>query len=115
MPPPAMRLSVLSAFVGSPDARYITTLVSKKLPGICLFAVEFEIGGQAATKSAKTVQQVFAAGPARYRQLARICDVDLDIVTPLQRQQLHPRGGKKDGKGISPIFDTPGPSREIQI
>src|SRR5260221_2323186 len=111
MPPPAMRLSVLSAFVGSPDARYITTLVSKKLPGICLFAVEFEIGGQAATKGAKTVSQGFAAGPARYRQLARICDGDLDFVTLLQRQHLHHAGWETDRNAILPIFDSHGSIR----
>src|SRR6185437_5142008 len=108
MPPAAMRLSALSAFARSPEARYSTTLVSKKLPGIRFFPVEFEIGGKAPTEGAKAFQQFFAAGLARYCQLTRVHDVDLDVVTLLQRQHLHHRAGKADGEAIAPFRDLHG-------
>jgi hypothetical protein len=55
-PPAAIAASARSALVASSDAMWTRTLVSKKLTGIRLVSVELEIGRQAATESAKTLQ-----------------------------------------------------------
>src|ERR1700694_4721758 len=54
-PPAWISSAARSALVGSPDAIYNKTFVSKKLPGIRLVSVELEVGGKAAAKSAKAL------------------------------------------------------------
>src|SRR2546421_8936806 len=55
-PPSPTSFSARSAFARSPDAIYSNTLVSKKLPGIRLFSVEFEVGGEASAEGAQALQ-----------------------------------------------------------
>src|ERR1700745_1106444 len=59
MPPAPISSSARSAFAESLDATYNKTFVSKKLPGICLVSVEFEVGGETPAKRAQALYQLF--------------------------------------------------------
>jgi len=62
------------------------------LAGIRLAPVEDEISGQTSQESAKALQQLFATWPARYLELTRVGDANVDIVALFQLQRLDKRG-----------------------
>src|SRR5437879_4226336 len=98
MPPSPTIFSASSAFIGSPEATYSKTLVSKKLPGIRLFPVELEIGREAPAESAQALQQLITPGLARDAKLTTICDMDFDVIARFQLKSLDHRGRKADGE-----------------
>jgi hypothetical protein len=79
--------------------------VSKKLPGIHLIPVEFEVGGKPATKRTQTLQQLFAPGLARNTKLPGIRDMDFDLVAFPKFKGLNNSGRKADGEAIAPFGD----------
>src|SRR5215471_11425128 len=80
-------------------------LVSKKLPGIRLVPIELEIGGKAPAEGAQALQQLLATRLARDREVARIDDMDLDIVAFLQLERFDHRRRKADGEAVAPLCD----------
>src|SRR6185437_1247589 len=104
-PPASMSCSTRSAFAGSFDARYSRTFVSKKLPDICLVAVELEIRGEPSAERAKALQQLRAARLPRHGECARIGNVDFNLVAFLQRKRFDNGGGKTDSKAVAPLRD----------
>src|SRR5271170_2268426 len=104
-PPSPIKLSARSAFAGSADAIYRSTLLSKKLTGIRVFPVELEIGGQATAEGAKAFQQLLTSGLARNAELTPVVDVDFDLVALFQLQCFDHGGGKADGQAVAPFCD----------
>src|ERR1700751_593327 len=83
-PPARISLSARSALVGSPDATYNNTLVSKKLPGIRLVPVKLEVGRKAPAKSSKALHQLFTARLARHAELTFVGNMDFDLIALFQ-------------------------------
>src|SRR5438552_7747349 len=80
-------------------------LVSKKLPGICLVPIELEVDGKAPAEGAQAPKQLLATGLACYREVARIDDMDLNVVAFLQLERFDNGRGKADGEAIAPFGD----------
>jgi hypothetical protein len=81
------------------------TLVSKKLPGIRLLAIELEIGRKAPSEGAKPLQQFRAAGLARDGEFPRVSDMDFDLIPFLEPQRVDYGGRKAEGEAIAPFGD----------
>src|SRR6185437_612659 len=86
------------------------TLVSKKLPGICLFPVEFKVPGQPSAIGAQPVQEILSARLPRNSELALPGDVNVDLVALLESQGLDHGDGKADGETVAPFGDLHGDS-----
>jgi hypothetical protein len=82
---------------------YTRTFVSKKLPGICIVAIEFEIRRKTAAKFAKTLQQLFTSSFPCNPELAGTENVNLDLVTLFQFEHLHNDGRKTDSETVPPF------------
>src|ERR1700722_12391144 len=81
------------------------TLVSKKLAGIRLVSVEFEIGRKTAAEGAKTPQQLVTPGFARNTELPGVGDMNFDLITFLEFKRLNHSGRKADRETVSPFSD----------
>jgi hypothetical protein len=79
-----------------------------KLPGIRLVPVELEIRGKAPAQTAKTFQQLFAAGPSGHGEFPGIKDMDLDVIALLEFQRLDHGGGKANRETVPPLSDLHG-------
>jgi hypothetical protein len=77
--------------------------VSKKLPGIRLVSVEFEVGGKPPAECAETLQQRVAPGLTRNTKLADVRNMDLDLVAFPKLQGFDDGSRKTDGKAIAPF------------
>jgi hypothetical protein len=82
--------------------------VSKKLAGICIIPVKFEIGRQTAAKGAQTLQQVIAPGLTCNTKLLAIGDMDFDLISLLEAKHFDHNGREPDGKAVSPFRDLHG-------
>src|SRR5579863_2365757 len=91
------------------------TLVSKKLPGIGLVAVELEIGRQPPAKGAQPLQEILAAGFASDGERALASDMHFDLVAWLEPERFDNGGGKADGQAIAPFGDLHHALRRIDI
>src|SRR5258707_10967131 len=80
-------------------------LVSKKLPGIRLVAIELEVGGKAAAERTKALQHLLPSGLALDGELPRIGDVEFDLVAVFQLQRLDHRSREANGKAVAPFGD----------
>src|SRR5689334_14279880 len=115
IPPSPINLSAWSAFAASPDAIYRNTLLSKKLPGIRLFPIELEVGGQATTEGSKSLQQLLTPGFVRDGEFTAVGDVDFDLVALLQLQCFDHGGGKADGQAVAPFRDLHEDLNDIRV
>jgi hypothetical protein len=79
--------------------------VSKKLTGIRLVSVEFEIGRKSAAEGAKTPQQLVTPRLARDIELPAAGDMDFDLITFFEPERLDHSGRKADRETVSPFGD----------
>jgi hypothetical protein len=79
--------------------------VSKKLPGIHLVPVEFEIGRKTPAERTKPTQQFRAASLARDRALLPVDDMDFDLIAFPKSQRSDYGGRKADGETFAPFGD----------
>jgi len=84
---------------------YNRTLVSKKLPGIRLLAVDLEVSRETAPESAETLQQLRPARLACDRELPLVRNMDLDIIAFLELQRFDHDGWKANGETVTPFSD----------
>ncbi len=80
-------------------------MLSKKLPGIRVVAVELEVGGEAAAKGAQALQQFGVIGSLRYGGCPGVSDVNLDLVARLEGKRLDDSGGEPNGEAVPPFCD----------
>jgi hypothetical protein len=71
--------------------------VSKKLPGIRLVSVEFEIWWQAPSEGAKPLQQFLAARFVRDGEISRVGNMDFNLITFLKFERIDHSGGNANG------------------
>jgi hypothetical protein len=83
----------------------MSTLVSKKLPGIRLVSVKLEVGGEPTAEGAETLQQLFAPRLAGHAELPGLCYMDLDLVAFTKFQSFNDSCGKADCEAIAPFGD----------
>jgi hypothetical protein len=84
--------------------------VSKKVPGICLVAIELEVGRKAAAERTQAAEHLIPSRLAHDRKPPRIGDMQLDLVALFQLQRLDHSHGKADGEAVAPFshsHDTP--------
>jgi hypothetical protein len=85
--------------------------VSKKLPGIGVFAVEREVVGQTSAERPQSLQQLISPWLSRHGKFARVGNANLDFIARLQLQQFDDGGGETNGEAIAPFRNLHGTLR----
>jgi hypothetical protein len=80
-------------------------LVSKKLAGIRLVPIEFEIGRETAAETAKARQKLSTSWLPRDPELPGVCDIYLNLIAFLELERVDNRGRKADSETVSPFAD----------
>src|SRR5215831_9112881 len=114
-PPLPSSFSARSDLAESADAIYSNTLLSKKLPGIRLFAVELEIGREPAAEGSQPVQQLCPPGLARHSKLTPVGDVDFDFIALLQLQRFDHSCREPHCQAVAPFRNLHMTSDDIQV
>ncbi len=79
--------------------------MSRKLPGIGVFTVEAEVGGEATAEFSQAGGKLLAIGLARHAEFPGAADVDFDVVPLFQVEGLDDGGGPADSEAVAPFGD----------
>jgi hypothetical protein len=80
-------------------------LVSKKLAGIRLVSVEFEIGRKTAAEGAKTPQELVTPGLTRNAEPPGVGDIDFNLIAFFELKRFDHGSRKPDRETVSPFGD----------